>query len=118
MTELIEFENPGHTFGLDIWGGGHTPASVPTAQGWRVVRSTTAAGSPRLLVGRRGMPGCFSAMPLSDNRVDVCLYEETPEEVSAAWKQRVPLDGMFKVVSAYPGWGLSVLELVSAARAE
>lgn len=85
------------------WGGGHTVASDPMKEGWRI--RAISPSSSGVLVGRRGIAGCFSAMPLSDGQLDVAIYLDTPEEVSRLFKEG-SADARYIKVACIPGWAL------------
>jgi hypothetical protein len=86
-----------------LWGGSHTAATDPTKRGWRA-----APVGKVLVVGRRGVPGCFSVMQLSDGRLDVAVYDEaTPESIAAGLRGgvAVDVDGLW-TANPTPGWAL------------
>lgn len=96
-----------------LWGGGHTPASDPTRQGWRA--TPAHKGSAVLIIGRRATRGCASVMQLPDGRLDVAGYDDsTPEEIAACVREGrpVPIADVTYQTRDYPGWGLSVLEKI------
>jgi len=113
MVNLKDFASPNRWWGF-IWGGGHTAATDPQNQGWRA--SLCVKGGSVLLVGRKGVKGCATVVQLSDNRIDVALYEEsTPEEIAtASTPDRVALDPVYIQLEMYPGWGLTLLEKLRA----
>lgn len=91
---------------VDWRGGGHTTATDPGNRGWRAGRA--APGSDLVIIGRRGVKGCFSARLLSDGKVDVATYDEmTPEEVAVATKRYADI---FRIVEFVPGWGLQFVD--------
>jgi hypothetical protein len=97
-----------------MWGNGHTPQTDPTRQGWRA--KSLSKGSRTLLVGKPGVPGCFSAVPLG-GVVDVALYEETPEKVRAHLMKEEGAsycDPTYHQVADISGWGLEALRLLKA----
>ena len=98
----------------NIWGGGHTAETDPTQRGWRAARVTPNSA---VLVGRRGKPGCFSAIQMSDGTIEVALYVETPEEVAASWKKGEVLDCPYRFVPNIPGWALPLIAQIERDRA-
>jgi len=88
----------------DWLGGGWTPETVPTKRGWRAARCKSLHPDA-VLIGRRGVKGCFSVMQYR-NLLDVIFYDDlTPEEVSAG---NVIGDGMFTDTTT-PGWALPLI---------
>lgn len=96
-----------------LWGGGHAPLHDPVSQGWRAY---PVKGTDRkvVVIGRKGQPLCASIVRMT-GRLDVALYDETPEVVAAAIEaQRVAeLDPRFIQIDHIPGWGLEVIEILS-----
>jgi hypothetical protein len=121
MAALREFSLPaGHWWRSSIpWGGGHTPQTdpgsitKPVSERWRLAHGE-GSGPDVVLGGRKGRPGCFSVRPLSGGTLDLAVYLETPEEVSAAWQAGVNLDPSYHEITNVPGWGLVAIELVEA----
>lgn len=93
----------------DSWrGGGHTAATDPGQRGWRA-----APVGKVLVVGRRGVPGCFSVMQLSRGKLDVAVYDDyLPEALAAAAKGHCPPADVNRVVDAIPGWALPFIDMV------
>jgi hypothetical protein len=96
-----------------LWGGGHAPLHDPVSQGWRAY---PVKGTDRkvVVIGRKGQPLCASIVRMT-GRLDVALYDETPEVVAAAIEaHRVgDLDPRFIQIDHIPGWGLEVIEILS-----
>lgn len=90
-----------------LWGGGHTIETDPTRRGWRAF---PAGKADAVLVGRFGVPGCFSAVPLSEGRLDVAFYDEAPEEVARLWKVGEHPDCDYLEVQDCPGWALVAIQ--------
>lgn len=89
-----------------IWGNGHTRETDPMLKGWRVV--TPYPQRPELLmIGRKGVKGCATILPLPDERLDVAIYYNTPKEVVD--KGSMGLDPKFVQINNHFGWGLEVL---------
>lgn len=107
---LNEFSVSTNWWSLLIWGGGHTLETDPTKKGWRC--GLIRKGGENILVGRRGIPGCFSVARMGNNRLDVALYEETPEEVMAGFKTKTVWPE-FITLDEIPGWGLKAVEEVA-----
>ena len=93
-----------------LWGGGHTPASDPTLHDWRA--ALPHKDSKVLIIGRRAVRGCASVMQLSDDLLDVSVYDATPEEIAACVREGrpVPCADITFQTRDYPGWGLEVLD--------
>lgn len=111
----------------DLWGGGHTPDTIPTSRGWRV--RALKKGSHVVLVGRPGVEGCFSAIFVRQSRhpdgfligksyIDVAIYAETPEEVANRLNGGNAIDCPYHQLDTCPGWGLEAIRLVEADQAE
>ena len=90
-----------------IWGGGHTAETDPTRQGWRV--RPLGEGSSTVLVGRKGIEGCFSARMVG-KEVDVAVYLETPEHVAREFAAGRVVDARYVQVPSSSGWGLTAIE--------
>lgn len=95
-----------------LWGGGHMPLRDPVSQGWRVY---PVKGTDRrvVVVGMRGQGGCASVVRLSQG-LDVALYDERPEDVAKAIEEgrASDLDPRYVQIDNYPGWGLSVIDIL------
>lgn len=89
----------------DDWaGGGHTIQTDPTNRGWRCALLTK--GSDVAVLGRRGVPGCFTVQKLS-GVLDVAVYDELcPEDLV----KRIPPADAYKQVPAIPGWALGLIQ--------
>ncbi len=112
MSKLIEFSVSPRAWAFDLWGNGHTLETDPSRQGWRKAHAGRCPET--VLVGRRGVAGCFSARPYLGNQVDIAVYDETPEEVAAAWAKGESLDAYYVQMPLISGWGLVALEFVYA----
>ena len=106
---LKEFTTSKMWWSLTIWGGNHTVQTDPTKHGWCCARPKASSSSDVVIVGRPGTPGCFSAVPLPYDRVDVAIYDDTPEDVAKALLSATPLDVFYKVLPMTPGWGLEAI---------
>jgi len=86
-----------------LWcGGGHTFETDPAKRGWRAL-PLTKGDNTFVLIGRKGVPGCFSARLMGDGRVDVVTYDDrTPQQVAAG--DRVA--DCIRLVPGIPGWAL------------
>ena len=106
---LRDFKVSANWWNLDIWGNNHTILTDPTKKGWRAFRAPINA--KLVLVGRKGVKGCFTALLLSNNKIDVLIYDDfTPEEVIAIWeKNERPLFDDSMMLDNICGWGLSVI---------
>lgn len=111
--KLREFKTDPAWWRLTLWGGGHTSETLPTNRGWRAAK---AGGPDVVLVGRKGVKGCFSARPFGEGRLDVAVYGESPEEVVSAWKAREYLDPIYKTVEHVPGWALPFVRELEGAK--
>jgi len=112
---LRQFTASPNWWSINIWGGGHTLETDPTQRGWKAGRpKETMQGNPLLiLVGRRGVKGCFSVLPCSEGKkLDVLIYDdETPEEIIAQWgRHETPVYSHAMLVDNIPGWGLDVIQ--------
>jgi len=93
-----------------LWGNGHTLKTDPTKRGWRAAPSKK--GSDVLIVGRRGVPGCFSVMCLSDC-LDVATYDElTPKELAQQLDGGTAVADAYYQVSNVSGWALPFIKEV------
>lgn len=111
---LRQFTASPNWWSINIWGGGHTRETDPTQRGWKAGRpKETRQGNPLLiLVGRRGVKGCFSVLPVV-GILDVLIYDETPEEIIAQWgRHETPVYSHAMRVDNIPGWGLELIELI------
>lgn len=95
----------------DLFGGGWAPGEAPSDKGWRARWSGKV-----LIVGRRGVPGTFSAMRMTEGW-DVAWYpDEKPNEIVAEMNKAdgnlAIFDPMYFQVGAYPGWMLTAFEKV------
>lgn len=97
-----------------IWGSGWTPETDPTRQGWRCRPQRGDASV--VIVGQAGVPGCASAA--RGATLDVAVYDESPEEVSAALATGRFLDPVYVQIPECSGWGITVLELIHRRRQE
>lgn len=89
----------------DWLGGGWTPETVPTAKGWRAAKAESLIPEA-VLIGRKGVKGCFSAVKYRD-LVDIMFYDDrTPEEVVAG---AVKADDS-TVVPFIPGWAVQLIQ--------
>lgn len=117
MASLKEFKVNPQWWRLNIWGGGHTAETDPTRKGWWAYHGEGSAPDV-VLVGRKGVVGCFSARPTmmksaeGNPRLDVAFYDETPESVVEGWKTYRYVDASFKMLDDIPGWGLEAIEVV------
>lgn len=109
-NKLKEFSVSPTAWALSIWGGGHTRETDPSQKGWRVRPLTK--GNSIVLVGRRGVEGCFSVQPMLEGDLDIALYQETPEQVAAMKAAGEYVDAVFHSVPNTPGWGLTAIELL------
>lgn len=99
------WNNPNHQW----TGGGHTAETDPTKKGWRAV--AFSKGSSFVLIGRKGVPGCFSARLMSDGRIDVAIYDEAvPETAVAALDAKELYADVFRQVHGTPGWALEFIQ--------
>lgn len=112
MPVFKEFDVPNRWWNW-LWGGGHTAATDPSANGWRAALSHK--GGAVLLIGRRNTRGCASVMRLPGDLLDVCVYDDaTPEEIADCIREgrKTPFADCVFQTESYPGWGLSVLERI------
>ena len=113
------------TVGL-VWGNGHTVETDPTRHGW-LCRKAWPVDNPAYqvyMVGQRGVAVCATVRTLGDGRLDVALYDETPEQVVAAQAkgsgdrdfQTVFSNARYDAAQDAPGWGLAVIEMIEQER--
>jgi len=93
-----------------MWGGGHTMETDPTKKGW--IAKRLKEGSDILLVGRRGVEGCFSVDLWDSGQIDVAVYLDTPEYVAANAKMGRNTDAWFFQMDMYPGWALACIRIL------
>ena len=118
-----------HTPVESWWGGGHTPETLPTNKGWRCRfkgnGGFTGGGRGLWLMGQRNVAGCASiqwypSMPEEFPALDVALYDETPEEISAIIKAGKSMEGIYvkTPVLELGGTGLLVIQFIEHRRLE
>lgn len=115
-AKLNEFQSSSRWWLLTIWGNGHTGDTDPTQKGWRAA-PVKGSRTDAVLVGRRGVQGCFSVRRMADGWLDVAIYDETPEEIARCWRESQFCDAIFKRVAHVSGWGLEAIALVEADQA-
>jgi len=101
---------------MSIWhstcpfGGGHTTDSDPSTRGWKY----RGQGKDEyvLVLGRKGVKGCMSAIFLSDY-LEVAVYDElTPIELSRALETRSAYADAYVRTSPTPGWALPLIQQI------
>ena len=110
MPSLREFTVAPWWQGSLVWGSGHTVETDPTRQGWRVRRAGEEPDTA--LVGRRGVKGCFTAVPDATGHLIVRFFFRTPEELDRAIRSGEQVGGWIRTLPHIPGWGLSAIELL------
>ena len=63
----------------------------------------------KTLVGYRGKKGCFSVLPLADGKLDIAIFDSTPEKLD---KNKVEDAIYIELDGTQPGWGFSVTNLI------
>ena len=118
MLRTIEIPNKlKDTWPLNVWAGGeHTPESDPYRRGWTMKNiPSTSDRHEFVLLGRKGIAGCFLARLTSNGNVRVHMFWfDKPEDVAEVVKDDSILgpnpNGISYEqdidVSAGPGWAL------------
>ena len=101
-----------------LWGNGHTLETDPTRRGWRAALSRK--GGSVLIVGRRGIRGCFSVMTFDRydyeamefiRKLDVAIYDDlTPEEVAQQVNVGRAVADEYREVDSISGWILPFIQ--------
>jgi hypothetical protein len=88
------------------WGSGHTAETDPSRRGWRL----RGVSSYVAVIGRTGVRGCFTVVPLSGG-YDVATHDEIkPEEAFKRLKAGERLVGdAYRQVGTHSGWALELI---------
>lgn len=107
---------------LPPWGGGHTAETDPSRNGWTF---RPVGDNGVMLLAREGDAVAASCRRLSDGRWDVGLYWNTPEDVRRGISEGTMYDSEgyymepeYVQLHSYPGWGLTVIEMLAKERAK
>ena len=111
-----------HTTEMSSWiGGGHTVDTDPTNRGWRMWNIAGVEGKRYecVLVGRRGMVGCFTAR-LNDEG-DMCIVEFKFDKTEHVREWIVNDNNehgcepdCIRDMDHHPGWALSIIAEIEA----
>lgn len=92
-----------------VWG------LMPLAQPWLCRRPWRTPGWNHVwLIGQRGVEGCATVRQLRDGRLDVAVYDCTPEVVQGSRTELQAHLCTYKTVAVRPQWGLTVVMMIAS----
>ena len=106
-----------NTMEMSSWlGGGHTVDTVPTSRGWRMWNLAAIEGKTYecVLVGRKGMVGCFTARLHDDGQMCIVEFKFDKTDHVREWivndnNEHGCEPNCIRDMDHYPGWALSII---------